>query len=527
MAGNVKILTVRYPWFRSGMIRVAGYSWVQDIYTEKEAFAGYILKKTASVEEFLELAVRLNGQFSILVEKSDEVWIFCGASWSYPVFYTLLNSGPVISDDPVEILKVMPAVEMQVENKAYFLTFGVTPGKETLVRGLHQVRPGEVIRIATRTGETKTFSTGNSTENTSGKTADETASFIRSIFRKYAGFLQNRKVLIPLTSGYDSRLLACLLKENGHQQVTCATWGRSSGSEGVIPGQVADRLGFPWHFIPYEKLVRPGFWNDEIFSRYMERAGHFSSMPYLQDYFALRYMRESGLIDDDTVVLPGHPGDFLRGSHLHARLPVQNRQKVAELIISLFGTSLPLRPGERDSVTSAVTAVFNRGDLPFSPVESFEKWDFEERQAKFISNSSQVYDFFRIRYLMPLFDLELIRFFVSLPFFQRLGASLYYQTLEQHFFKPLGCDFFHKPAGVTPKEPSEWKTLLLKTSPSFIREWYYPVKDDAYYREITRELMAADPERIYRKPLKSHYFNGYLTQWYFARVQDVIGDFRG
>jgi asparagine synthase (glutamine-hydrolysing) len=245
-------------------------------------------------------------------------------------------------------------------------------------------------------------------------------------------------------------------------------------------------------------------------------------MPYLQDYFAVRQLKETGVIDAETVVLPGHPGDFLRGSHLYSRLPLQDSQQVILQIPAMFGTSLPLKKNEKTTLNGKVESVFNISKGPFSASEGFERWDFEERQAKFIANSSQVYDFFGISCLMPLFDRELIGFFLSLQFDQRLGAVLYYQTLEEQFFKPLGFDFDLRTKGIIPKETPEWKILLLKITPHVIRECYYPVRDDAFYAEITRELMISDPDNRYRRPLKSHYFNGYLTQWYYNHLQALI-----
>jgi hypothetical protein len=72
------------------------------------------------------------------------------------------------------------------------------------------------------------------------------------------------------------------------------------------------------------------------------------------------------------------------------------------------------------------------------------------------------------------------------------------------------------------KQGNMWKYFLLKFLPNFIKEWYYPLNDDASYREITAELMRSDLSIQYKKPLKSHYYNCYLTQWYRYRVEKQL-----
>jgi len=87
------------------------------------------------------------------------------------------------------------------------------------------------------------------------------------------------------------------------------------------------------------------------------------------------------VIDDETVMLPGHPGDFLRGSHLYRGLPEQNSEKIIGSILSNFGTSFPLNKDERATVGETIAAAFFSDERPFSPVEEYERWDFEERQC--------------------------------------------------------------------------------------------------------------------------------------------------
>ena len=44
-----------------------------------------------------------------------------------------------------------------------------------------------------------------------------------------------------------------------------------------------------------------------------------SSMFFMQEYFAVKYLKESHIIPDDSVFIPGFSGDVLAGSHLSMR----------------------------------------------------------------------------------------------------------------------------------------------------------------------------------------------------------------
>ncbi len=328
--------------------------------------------------------------------------------------------------------------------------------------------------------------------------------------------------MLPLTRGYDSRLLACLLKESGLTRVTCATWGRPSNSEVATAREVAGKLGFPHHFIPYSLETIHRYAGDKTFHQYVPYAGHWSSMPFMQDYFAVRHLLEKNIIGQDTVVIPGHPGDFIRGSHLYPALPYEGVNGMAGAIISIFGNSYPAGKSERHILQKVISERFRDEEMTHSSLQKFDQWDYEERQCKLIGNSSLVYDFFGLRHLEPLFDRTVMERFLQLPFEQRLGSSLYNETLVSQFFKPHGCDMDLKSTQTPSPHHARLKEAITAWAPRFLKKLWYPLNDDVFYREITRELMHYGPAKRYKHPRKPHYYNCYLSQWYLGQVQQEL-----
>jgi asparagine synthase (glutamine-hydrolysing) len=517
MALKNGIILTRYKWARDKNVSSTGFAFMEGTFVTEKEFLRLIARNITEFHQFASFCKDLNGQFSLVVNTGNEIWLHTGHSWSYPLFYRSEGTDFKVSDQPEHLLPdETTSWQTPPEAASYFHLFGVTPAAFTLERSIKAVRPGETVGINLTSGEIISIKQDLPLETIKGLTPGELAVLLRENFARYAELLKNKQVLLPLTAGYDSRLLACLLKESGHKDVLCATWGREGNHESETARKVAETLGFRYIFVPYTAEVIENFPADTEFQRYAAFAGHLTSMPFLQDYFAIKYLKEQKLIGEETVVMPGHPGDFLRGSHLYASLTSDSPSQVADTIIEAFGNSLPVSSSQKKQIAEMVIKqVFNQ---EAGIRRNFDLWDFEERQCKFIGNSSQVYHFFSIPCLVPLFDKELLNAMLSLPFNQRLYASLYNQTLESEIFPSHGVGFDLKLKERGWINPSPVKKLIIRYAPRIVRRWYYPMKDNIFYREITEELIKSLPAR-YKHPLKPHYYNGYLVQWYLNWIK--------
>jgi asparagine synthase (glutamine-hydrolysing) len=517
MAMKRAIILTRYNWARDKNVSSTGFAIKEGTFVTGKEFLALIAGNIADFYQFVSFCKNLNGQFSLVVKTGNEIWLHAGHSWSYPLFYRSEGSELKVSDKPECLLPdEIKTLQIPPEAASYFNLFGVTPAAFTLERSIKVVRPGETIAINLTSGEINSIRQGMPRETSSGLTSGELAVLLRENFARYAELLKNRQVLLPLTRGYDSRLLACLLKESGHKNVLCATWGREGNPESETARRIAETLGYRYIFVPYTAEVIKNFPADAEFQRYAAFAGHLTSMPFLLDYFAVKYLKEQKMIGEETIVMPGHPGDFLRGSHLYASLNNDSPSQVANTIIEAFGNSLPVSACQKKQIADMVLKqVFNE---EAGNRRNFDLWDFEERQCKFIGNSTQVYHFFDIPCLVPLFGKELLNAMLSLPFHQRLYATLYNHTLESEIFPSHGVGFDLKLKERGWIQPSPIKKLLIRYAPYAVRKWYYPLADHVFYREITSELIKSLPAR-YKHPLKSHYYNGYLVQWYLNWVK--------
>ena len=520
MALKCEISLSRYKWYIRDQIMVTGFCWLGKLFSENEPFLAEVEKNSVDFNHFAMYCGQLNGQFSAAVKNIGEIWLHTGHTWSYPLFYSIIGGNARIGDNPDELKGKNTRLETSPEVADYFTAFGVTPGTSTLEKSIQVVRPGETVCINLANGKIKSLVRQFPEESLMKNSPTRLASIFRESFVKYADYLKNKQVLLPLTSGYDSRLLACLLKESDIKNVICATWGRENNSEIKTAMKVAEKLCYQYIFIPYTNELIQGFPQTEEFKKYVEHAGHFTSMPFFQDYFAIKYLKEKGYIHEETIVLPGHPGDFLRGSHLYPSMQGDSSYQVAISLFQAFGSSLPLTSPQKKLVFKTIEKkIFSR---PSDNRDNFDRWDYEERQCKFIGNSSQVYSFFNIPYLMPLFDKDIFDNMLSLPFHQRLFASLYNQTLETILFSENGVDFDLKTKETGFRKPSWVKEFLIRVAPYSIRKKYYRADDNVFYKEITSLLMSSYPITNFTRPVKPNHYNAYIIQWYINWLKERV-----
>jgi asparagine synthase (glutamine-hydrolysing) len=517
MAVKPEIMLKRHQWAATGQVYTAGFI-ISGGKLISAGFLAYDVKQEAgNFTQFVQYCSTVNGQFSVVLTNEEETWIHTGNTWSYPLYYFIDNQYIRISDSPETLIRETSEDGFSDAHKAYFMAFGVTPGSTTLLKNIRVMRPGESLSIHHGTHKI-TSSRQEIPESRMKKTETQTlAGLIRRRFASWMEHFGDRKILLPLTGGYDSRLLACLLKESGFTRVITATWGREGNSDGMRASVVAARLGFRHLFIPYTNHLIGNFPEDEQFLDYASYAGHYTSMPFLQDYFAIRELIKTGEIDKETIVIPGHPGDFIRGSHHYQGLQTATQIQIAQHIMMQFSNSLPLDKTNTQEVQLQISEQLF--DKRLSGRQNFDRWDFEERQCKLIANSSAVYSYFGLQCVTPLFDKELTGFMLSLPFRERLSGRLYFDTLEKEFFRKFEVQYGTQRYPEADFAWHGWKNRLIRMIPHQIKKWYYPVDDPIFYHEITKKLRKSFKNMTFRDPAKPHLYNAYLVQWYHQWIQ--------
>ena len=101
----------------------------------------------------------------------------------------------------------------------------------------------------------------------------------------------NRQIVIPLSAGNDSRLVASILKYLGAKNVKCYSYGTPGNFEAKIAKVIAQKLCYEWKFIPLTHKVKK-FLCIQRLQNYLDYSETYCSVPNIQSLSTIKYLKE-------------------------------------------------------------------------------------------------------------------------------------------------------------------------------------------------------------------------------------------
>lgn len=518
-----------FSWQSSGNLSVKGY-----LYDRKDRFyeAEQLLEYFSGIISFADLDEKVsfaNGCFSVIFHDKEELYIACDSIRAFPVFYIEFNGDWVVSDDPYRLLKDFGKPEPNDIGWDEFLASGFVTGYETLIKGINQVQAGELIQLR-KDGPRRKFFFSYRTHVTSEDEYPELRSLgidmLNNTFKRFIDGLKGRTVIVPLSGGYDSRLIAVMLKKFDYTRVVCITYGRPENPEIKVSRKVAEILGFKWICVEHSDDLIRDFINDPYFRDFYPYASSLVSMFYLQEYFALRYLKENKLIPDDSIFVPGHTGDFIGGRHLgkYANLQeFENIRAIAERLFVFMYCYVRPRSGKKDMILDRIEKNLEekftgKPDLAYTIQED---WEYKEKLAKFIANSVTTYTFFGYGFRLPYWDKELVSFFRTLPLHMKINKYIYDDILTNEFFEPEGVNFDEE-LQATEKiiRRQRLKNRIKYFLPQYIIRLFHSRLDNFYYYEITSVLVNDLARKGKKIKVFNNSYNSLIIQWYLEELKE-------
>ena len=407
----------------------------------------------------------LNGCFAAVRLQGDVLLAAVDRLRTIPLFFADGAQAPLVADSADAIAALLPRRDADFDAREEFRLTGYVTGSGTLIRGIRQIPAGHCLSRGDQSDAKWTLTPYYAFRHRELRDAsdemliDGLIATHESVFRRLLADVGDRPVIVPMSGGYDSRLIGVMLRDLGCKNVLCYTYGIAGNWESRISRELAQHLGFRWTMVPYSPEAWRGWASTPAFQAYFRSAGNFASLPHIQDWPAVHELVRRGELDPASVFVPGHSGDFLAGSHIPkwyagAAAPITREQ----LLQSLFDAHYSLWEWpEQDH--GRLREVFSRrveevvGPLADSSAaeaaDRFEYWDCQERQAKFIVNSVRVYESFGFEWRLPLFDHELMDFWSRVPLNGRIGRRLYFRFANEHQRLPITEANTDRPAPIT------------------------------------------------------------------------------
>jgi len=433
--------------FKNGFIVVNGYCIYKNKVIKNHDFIN--LLKNKNEIELVNIFKNIEGLYRIIIKKDDFIFMVSDSIRSMPLFFSFDDNKLIISDNAYYIQKNMNLHSFDKAKIKEFLYLALTTSNKTILNNLYQVDTGQIVKLDMKSKkiEYKYYHYYISNILIGENIYKKAYEIIEKTFISLIDTLDKRMVVVPLSGGYDSRLVVVMLKKLGYKNVVCFSYGNKNSFEVSISKKVAYQLGYKWYFVEYsDQLIKDNIYTDE-FKNYMFYSGSFSSVPHFQDFLAVKYLKDNNLIDEDSIFVPGHSGDLLGGSHLRNfnnyikenNFSFESSSNIFDMIFDFwyqyYNPYYSFSNDERKYLTNEIEFYFK--DLNCSKVNSWQyltdAWDIANRQGKFIVNSCRVYDYFNYEFRLPLWDREFAHFWQSLPVELKIKNIVYNEVLEQLF----------------------------------------------------------------------------------------------
>jgi asparagine synthase (glutamine-hydrolysing) len=434
---------------RTGRVHYKGNDWEIG-----DALRRWCAEGKVADTELLGRAAGLQYAYALVIERDGGLIAAVDQLRGHPLFYQRSGGELTVTDDPYATgagLNVAVDAELPV---AEFLLAGYVTGDETLSRTLKALRAGECL-IATRGDAGLQIELRRYRPPIHQPALAEhvdvtqrTMEVCDAIFADLARGLAGRQAVLPLSSGVDSRFIACMLKRHGHSNVATYTYGRPGNWEQATSRRTAEALGYAWHFVPYSREKWRAWYASADMRAYQPFCSRHVATPHIQDWPAVMELKRRGALEDGAVFVPGHTSVLIsnRLERWVFALPEANRVGALAELLCKHHFMLQRERRVIDDPTvlrrriAALLPAEASGD-PHALLNAYFNFEATERHAKMLINSVRVYEYWGYQWAMPLWDGRLIELWARVPYEGRYAKRafrefLYHTNLYGLFPRP-------------------------------------------------------------------------------------------
>lgn len=463
MAKKLVFLNDRYrEWSRKGETSLSGNVILEDQSLSLEQIDRRFLS-TITLDDIAETMRNFNGHYALIHNEDKGTFAAVDRVRSIPLFYGFAEKDVYISDDANWIYEKIPSKKVDDLSKNEFLFTGYVTDNKTLIPSIFQIRPGEIVNIfLNQHGQWsiecrlyQPYSPRAMLKKTTGEIMVCLDQILVNVFSRMIRIADGRSIVIPLSGGYDSRLIALMLKRLEYPNIITFSYGCKDSKEASISKSLAKALEWRWEFIEYTNEKWYSWYRSDDWFKYSIMAGGLSSTPHIQDWPALKMLKERGLIPEDSIIVPGHtvasPSEHVHYdeeffvNHIqmpgYDYLPIENFHKggvhieqiIDDILLDHYNLNgIPIEDSfllrsMKKNIALSLGEVSSYED----DVSAYESWDLKERQSKFIVNSIRVYDYWGYSWWIPLLDKEFMDFWSRVPIELRLQKRLIKTYVDQ------------------------------------------------------------------------------------------------
>lgn len=428
-----------------------------------------------NIDDFLSVT---DGFFSFIINRSEYSIICVDHIRIYPLFYNVVAN---IISDTIDF-KTIKEDGIDVETYQQYRMGFFCIGNSTIANNWIQIEAGNYLLV---TDDSKIYRKYWKYHYSSEQITDENeaikilhSSFCLTI-KKLIDYLDGRTAIIPLSGGHDSRIILFLLKEYGYENIITYSYGTKNYPEVIAASNIARKLNVQFYFIEYvSKKMRELFYSD--YQKVMEYLCNASSIPHLQDWYAVHELINIYGIPKDSVFVPGHSGDMLAGEQfapIHRLGEKVSKSTLLDMIGNKHLINCPqyLYDWRNNYILHKCNYLDQKDEYTrVEAEEMYERFFWEERDAKYICNSMRTYSYYGYDICCPLNYKEQVEVWEKISNDLRSNRMILFE-LEKELYN--GSNIEDIPFVTIPPRKNRFSSFLYK---------------------------------LLHKPIKIHYMFGYL-----------------
>lgn len=329
---------------------------------------------------------------------------------------------------------------------------GYTIGHDTLYNDLSQLAAGDFVRVTNgatpvnlRREQYYSYAPYKLDSAAVTPTIQDLSSVTLGVFEKLAKSANGKMIVVPLSAGLDSRLVASALQHLNYPNLKTFSYGRAGNFEAKTAEGIARRLGVEWCFVPYTSASQREAICGSEHQEYLSFADSCASVPFKQDFLAIRHLKERGWIAKNAIIVNGNSGDFITGGHIPLGVqttpqdlsPEQRKKRIVDALVtkhySLWDSLRSMKNITRIERKLRLEIDESNADLddPSLDFGVYESTEFYDRQSKYVITGQRIYEYFGFEWRLPLWDNSYLDFWEKVPLEQKKNQGMYRDMLEE------------------------------------------------------------------------------------------------
>ena len=442
ISGNVGWSKISY---KSAFLWIKGYFYN----TDPKRILIALFEKQNNLPEIKKILNTLDGHYGLIYQNKGIAIISVDKISSIPIYY-LHDKAEKIFYVYSNSLNSSKKTKLKRINSLSVLDFsmsGYTIGSETLFSEVRLLEPGKFIYQKDNKLRIESFFLYEPWNIIIDEKPRLKIELQKTILRNISNLIDsvnNRPIVIPLSAGIDSRLIASVIKFLGYKNVYCFSYGSKDNSESKVSKSVAKKLNFKWLFVEHTIANQKDFFMSSLVADYEQYADNFSSVPYHQDLFSVNYLKKKKLIPANSIIVNGNSGDFISGNHLPNTFleKMYDKKTGSEKLENVLNAYIEKHYSLWQNLKSKKTineikkrlidsleTVDYVCDHPENLHGIYEFLEFRDRQCKYVVNGQRIYEFLGYDWRLPLWNNDFIDFFENIPLRFKLNQNLYKETI--------------------------------------------------------------------------------------------------